>query len=462
MGNSRKELLTSSMGKLFVKLAIPSMIGMLAVGLYNLVDAIFVGQFVSSNGVGAIVVAYNIVMVNTGVAMLFAMGAMSVLSRALGEKDQATIDKLFGNVFIGVSVLSVILTIVVNIFAQPLLTFVGAKDEILTLGIRYLRIISYGFVFSALGPALNFLIRGEGQMKAAMKIITLGMVINIVLDPIFIKLLGMSIEGAALATIVAQILVLVGDFIHFRSNKSIIKLSKQSFKLSFDIMPRILSVGISGFVMQIMPAIQMAIMFKVLSNYSNDSVILMSASYRVMSFAYIALWGVAQGVQPIIGANYGAQQYERVREAFRRFGSTATAIAGGLWLCFMLFPGFILSWFINEPSMVSAGISQFRYFLSIFFLYGLMSMAIVFFQAIGKGGKAALLVTGRQIFFFIPIVLLLPKAFGELGVWLAMPIGDFLTIAMGVVFLIVEFAVLKKKTKVSGTSKGVTMLRNEI
>lgn len=462
MGDRRKQLLTLSMGKLFVKLAIPSMIGMLAVGLYNLVDAIFVGQFVSSEGVGAIVVAYNIVLVNMGVAMLFAMGAMSVLSRALGEKDQTTIDKLFGNVLIGVSVLSILLTILVNIFAQPLLMFVGAKDGILTLGIRYLRVISYGFIFSSLGPALNFLIRGEGQMKAAMKIITLGMVINIVLDPICIQLFGMGIEGAALATIIAQMCVLVGDILHFRSGKSIIKITKQSFKVSFDVMPQILNVGVSGFVMQIMPAIQMAIMFKVLSDYSNESVILMGASYRVMSFAYISLWGVAQGVQPIIGANYGARQFDRVKRAFLRFSGISTAIAGGLWLCFMLFPDFILSWFIKESLMVKAGIGQFRYFLSIFFLYGLMSMAVVFFQALGRGGKAALLVTGRQIFFFIPIVLLLPNAIGELGAWLAMPIGDFLTIALGIIALIIEFAVLNKKINAMDIEEGVMMLENQI
>ena len=444
--NSRKELLELSMNKLFIKLAIPAMIGMIAVGLYNMVDAIFVGQFVSSDGVGAIVLAYNITLLNTAVSMLLAMGAMSVLSRAMGEKDQNTIDKLFGNVFLGVTILSVTLTIIIYNFANPILQFIGAKDEILILGTRYLRIISLGFIFSALGPALNFLIRGEGKMKVAMKIIFAGTIINIVLDPILIKFLDMGIEGAALATIIAQFCVAVGDLVFFSSGKSIIRLTKKSFRMSFDIMPKILSVGASGMVMQIMPAIQMSLMFKVLSNKGgNDSVNIMGSSYRVMMFAFITLWGIAQGVQPIIGANYGAKQYSRVKEAFLTYTRISTYVAGGLWLIFMIFPQTILGWFLKDkPALAQIGVGKFRMFLMVFVLYGIMSMSIVFFQGIGKGSKAAILVMGRQILFFIPIILILPQIIGETGAWLAMPLGDFLTIMLGCILVYKEIKILNK------------------
>lgn len=445
MRDNRNELLELSLGKLFVKLAIPAMVGMLAVALYNMVDAIFVGQLVSAEGVGAIVIAYNITLLNMACAMLLAMGAMSVLSRALGEKDQKTIDKLFGNVLISTSVLSILLTVIVYNFAAPMLRFIGAEGEILDLGTRYLKIISLGFVFAALGPALNFLIRGEGQMKSAMKIIIFGMFMNIILDPILIKGLGMGIEGAALATIIAQTFVVIGDVFYFRSGKSVIKISKQSFKMSFDIMPKILNVGFSGMVMQIMPAIQMSLMFKVLSSYGgSNSVILMGASYRVMTFSFISLWGIAQGIQPIIGANYGAKKYDRVKKVLLSFTGIASAIAGLLWLSFMLFPGFILSWFITDASLAQSGIGSFRIFLGIFFLYGFMAMSIIFFQALGKGSKAAILVMGRQILFFIPIVLLLPKLLGETGAWIAMPLGDLLTVILSIFLTVREFAALNK------------------
>jgi putative MATE family efflux protein len=446
--NNRKELLEMSIGKLFLKLAIPAMVGMLAVGLYNMVDAIFVGQFVSGEGVGAIVVAYNIVLLNIAVAMLLAMGAMSVLSRAIGEKDQKTIDKLFGNVLIGVSVLSIVLTIIVYNFANPMLRFLGATDDILLLGTKYLKIISLGFIFSSLGPALNFLIRGEGRMKVAMKIIIAGMLINIILDPVLIKVLNMGIEGAALATVLAQICVVIGNIIYFRSGKSVIRINRHSFKMSFDIMPKILNVGVSGMVMQIMPAIQMSIMFKVLSDIGgNNSIIIMSASYRVMTFAFITLWGISQGIQPMIGANYGAGQYGRVKEAMLTFGKISTGIAGALWLCFMLFPKSILSWFITDGALAQVGVGRFRIFLSIFFLYGIMSLSIIFFQGIGKGSKAAILVVGRQILFFIPIILILPKIMGETGAWIAMPLGDLLTVILSVILVLREFSTLNHKIK---------------
>ncbi|MCG8502196.1 MAG: MATE family efflux transporter, partial [Firmicutes bacterium] len=395
---------------------------------------------VSPEGVGAIVVAYNIVLLNTAGSMLFASGAMSVLSRAIGQKDQKTINKLFGNVLISASILSILLTIIVYNFAGSMLEFVGAEGEILVLGIKYLKIISLGFVFSSLGPALNFLIRGEGQMKPAMKIIISGILINIILDPILIKGFEMGIEGAALATIIAQIFVVIGNIIYFRSGKSIIKISKSSFRISSDIMPKILNVGFSGMIMQIMPAIQMALMFKVLSSYGGkDSVIVMGASYRVMTCSFIILWGIAQGVQPVIGASYGANQFERVKKTFISFIKIATGIAGGLWLCFMLFPKFILGWFITDQNLVQLGIGQFRIFLGVFILASFMPLTIIFFQAIGKGSRATLLVTARQILFFIPIILILPRFIGETGAWLAMPLGDLFTILLSIFLLIKEF-----------------------
>ena len=274
--------------------------------------------------------------------------------------------------------------------------------------------------------------------------------LNIIVNPLFIKGLGMGIEGAALATIIAQAVVLLGNIIYFRSGKSVIKLAKHSFKISFDVMPKILSVGFSGMLMQIMPAVQMALMFRVLFSYGGEnSVVVMSAAYRVMTFAFVALWGVAQGVQPIMGASYGAGQFARVKKAFLSFAGIATGIAGALWLSFMLFPKFVMSWFITDANLVLTSIGQFRIFLGIFILYGIMAVSIIFFQAIGKGGKAAILVTGRQILFFIPLVLLLPRWLGETGAWLAMPLGDLLTLILGIGFVIGEFVTLNKKFNVS-------------
>ncbi|GMQ59830.1 MATE family efflux transporter [Vallitalea sediminicola] len=448
MSENRKALLEMNMGKLFMKLAIPGIIGMLAVGLYNMVDAIFVGQFVSGAGVGAITMAYNIVLINQAILTLFATGAMSLLSRALGEKDEETINKLFGNVIIGVAIISGILTIIICLFATPILQFLGAKDEILVLGEKYIRIIALGFIFGGVGPALNMLIRGEGKMKAAMKIVFIGMIINIILDPIFIIVFGMGIEGAAIATVISQIIYLIGDIVYFKSGKSVIKLTKKSIKISMDVMPKMLSVGFSGMLMQVMSAIQLAILLRLMSSYGgNNSIIVLSSAQRIMMFAFIPMWGIGQGLQPILGANYGAKQFARVKEAFVSFTKIATWISGILWLLFMLLPKFILGWFITDSALVSEGVNSFRMYLCVFVLYGLMITSITLYQALGKAGKAALIVMGRQILFFIPLSLILPLFMKETGVWLALPIGDFLTISLSIVFTIGEFTALNKQIK---------------
>lgn len=448
MGDNRKDLLEMSMGKLFIKLAVPGMIGMLAVGLYNMVDAIFVGQFVGASGVGAITVGYNIVLINQAIIILFATGAMSLLSRAMGRKDKKTIEKLFGNVVISVAVLSILLTIIVEIYASSIFQFLGARGEILDLGVKYIKIIALSFIAGNLGPALNILIRGEGKMKVAMSIICVSTLLNIILDPIFIKVFGMGIEGAAIATIISQFVYLIGDFIYFKSGKSIIKLSKKSFKLSLDIMPKILGVGFSGMLIEIMAAIQLAILLKTMSTYGgNDSIVIMGTVYRISVFSFIPLWGIGQGLQPVLGTNFGAKQINRVKKAFLSFTKIATGIAGVLWLFFMLLPKSMLSWFITDSTLIQSGANNFRIYLSVFVLYGFMVTAISFFQALGKAGKAALAAIGKYLLFFMPIALILPMFIGEIGVWLAVPIGDLLTIMLAAIFMMGEFKTLNKKVK---------------
>lgn len=448
MSESRKDLLSLSMGKLFIKLAVPGMLGMLAVGLYNMVDAIFVGQFVSADGVGAITVGYNIVLINQAILTLFATGAMSLLSRAIGEKDEETIGKLFGNVLIGVSVFSILLSIIVCCFASPILSFLGAKGEILRLGVKYLRIIAAGFIFGGVGPALNMLIRGEGKMKAAMKIVFVGMIGNIILDPIFIIVFKLGIEGAAIATVISQVIYLIGNFVYFKRGDSVIKLTKKSFKLSMDIMPNILSVGFSGMMMQVMSAIQLAILLKLMSHYgAMNSMNILGSAQRIMMFAFIPMWGIGQGLQPVLGTNFGDKRYTRVKEAYVSFTKIATLISGVLWIAFMLAPKFILSWFITDSAVVSLGANSFRLYLGVFLLYGFMITSITLYQALGRAKKAAIMVMGRQILFFIPLAIVLPIFLGEIGVWIALPLGDLFVVMLGIVFTIGEFAGLNKLMK---------------
>ncbi len=443
MSDVRKDLLEESMGKLFLKMAIPGMAGMIVIGLYNLVDSIFVGQFIGPEAVSAVTMGYAVVLVNQAILSLFATGAASVFSRALGANDKKTMSKVFGNVFWPVSFFSIILTIATYIFAKEILILFGAGGEILLLGIKYLKILSLGFIFGSLGPALNFLIRGEGKMGSAMKIIAVGTITNIILDPILILTFNMGIKGAAVATIIGQALIVAGDFIHFFSKNSSINLSPKSFRISFDIMPEILKIGISGMVMSIAVALQLGILLSLSSAYSMSSNIVMSASFRVMSFFYIPIFGISYGLQPVIGANYGAGLYERVRESFFFFGKISSTISCTLWIFFQVFASFILSWFITDPKIIAEGTTLFRIFMSSFIIYGFIAVAIMLFMAIGSAGKGALLTMGRQILFFIPLALLLPRIMGEKGVWLSYPLGDILVTILGLILVSTEIKKLK-------------------
>lgn len=442
--DKREELLNAPMGKLFVKMAIPGMIGMMVIGLYNLVDSIFVGQFVGPAAVSAVAMGYAVVLVNQAILSLFATGAMSVFSRAMGRNDKKTMNALFGNIFWPVGILSVLLTLVTFNYSKEILVLLGAEGETLRLGIEYLKILSLGFIFGALGPAINFLIRGEGQMKSAMKIVATGTILNIILDPILIKVLGMGMSGAALATIIGQALILCGDFIYLKSDKSAINLNRKSFRITWSLMPEMLKIGFSGMIMAIAVAVQLSILLSLSSKYGVGSNIVMSATFRVMSFFYIPLFGISYGLQPVIGANYGAGLNDRVRDAFWHFGKIASVISVCVWLFFQLFAPFVLSWFITDKAMVEMGTKWFRLFQSSFLIYGFLSVSIMLFMATGKAGKGALLTMGRQILFFIPLAFILPEFMGETGLWLAYPLGDLLVMILGVFLVVGELRKLNK------------------
>lgn len=445
MNDNREELLQAPMGKLFVKMAVPGMIGMLVIGLYNLVDSIFVGQFVGPAAVSAVAMGYAVVLVNQAILSLFATGAMSLFSRAMGANDKKTMNSLFGNVLWPVGILSVLLTLFTYNYSREILIVLGATGEILELGVVYLKPLSLGFVFGALGPALNFLIRGEGQMKRAMRIVVLGAILNILLDPILIKVLKMGMSGAAIATIIGQAFIVAGDIIHFVSGKSVITLNRRSFRISWDLMPEMMKIGFSGMIMSIAVAIQLSILLSLSSNYGAASNIIMSTAFRVMCFFYIPLFGISYGLQPVIGANFGAGLYPRVREAFWYFGKIASVISICIWFFFQIFASSILSWFITDIGMVEMGIKWFRMFQASFLLYGFISISIMLFMATGKAAQGALLTLGRQILFFIPLAYILPHFLGEKGLWLSYPLGDLLIMLLSVFLVAPEL----KKLKVS-------------
>lgn len=430
--NIKEQLLTKKPKDLLFQLSIPAVIGMLVIGLYPLMDGIFAGHIIGEKAMGAISVAMPLTFLNNGTATLIGIGSASILARALGKGNQETVDKVMGNLILWVTVLSMIITIFGILFAEKFLQLAGATPEIVALGVRYLRIIFIGSLFVNFTQSSNMVMRGEGLMKKAMMIMGLGALLNIILDPIFMIFMGeKAIEGAAIATVLTQMTQAIVTLHYFKKNSQKVKIGR--IRPEKEIYTEMFSVGSSAMLMQLLFMLQQTLLYSTAFRYGGESNgILMAASLRLYGFSFIPLWGMSQGLQPIVGTNYGAKQYGRVKETMKVFCIGGAALAAIFWIPSELFPQYILKLFNVSNEIIATGIGHFRLFYSVFILYGVMVMTITFFQSIGNGKKAGIIVMFRQLILFVPCMIIFPKIFGVSAVWFTQPLVDFIMIIIGI------------------------------
>lgn len=434
----KTQLLTKPPKQLLIQLSIPAVMGMFVIGLYPLMDGIFAGQIIGQVAMAACGVAMPLTYINSGIATLLGMGSASVLARALGKGDQGVVNKVMGNLIFWVLVCSAITTVGGLLLAPYFLDLVGATGEIKALGIRYLHIIFLGSVFVNFTQSANMVIRGEGLMKKAMLIMALGAGMNIALDPILMMALGdFAIEGAALATVLSQITQALVTYHYFRKQSQQVKIGP--IRIEKELSGQVFAVGVSAMMMQLLFMIQQTLLYKMAFQYGGEMHgTLMAAAIRMYGFSFIPLWGMSQGLQPVVGTNFGAKRYDRVAASVRVFSWGGLLLAGFFWILSLALPGQILQLFGVEASLIAQGVGYFRLFYMAFVLYGVMVMAVTFFQAIGDGKKASLIVLGRQLVVFVPLALLLPQWLGVAGVWLAQPLVDTVIILLGVWLMIKE------------------------
>lgn len=434
----KTQLLTKPPKQLLIQLSIPAVMGMFVIGLYPLMDGIFAGQIIGQVAMAACGVAMPLTYINSGIATLLGMGSASVLARALGKGDQGVVNKVMGNLIFWVLVCSAITTVGGLLLAPYFLDLVGATGEIKALGIRYLHIIFLGSVFVNFTQSANMVIRGEGLMKKAMLIMALGAAMNIALDPILMMALGdFAIEGAALATVLSQITQALVTYHYFRKQSQQVKIGP--IRIEKELSGQVFAVGVSAMMMQLLFMIQQTLLYKMAFQYGGEMHgTLMAAAIRMYGFSFIPLWGMSQGLQPVVGTNFGAKRYDRVAASVRVFSWGGLLLAGFFWILALALPGQILQLFGVEASLIAQGVGYFRLFYISFVLYGVMVMAVTFFQAIGDGKKASLIVLGRQLVAFVPLALLLPQWLGVAGVWLAQPLVDTVIILIGVWLMIKE------------------------
>jgi putative MATE family efflux protein len=436
-----EQILTQSLWRIMLRLALPGILGMLVISLNTFVDAIFVGQLIGENAVGGIALALPLTLVVGGLSSLVGVGSASVLSRAIGAKDTQTQAIVFGNLLVLCGLISLPLTILGYWLAEDLIAFMGGKGQILAAGTAYLKIFMLGSFFRVFGVAANMLIRAEGKVQTAMIFAASSMILNMMLNPFFISSLQMGIEGSAWASVTAMIVYSVLNILYFFSGKSSYAVKLYHWRVDAYLLKQILPVGISAMLMQVLFFLQQTIVYKTVAYYGTDNDLnFMGAFYRVIMLAVVPVFGFVQSLQPVVGISYGAKNYERVIEAVKVFSWGGTFLLTFIWLPIQIFPEVVLHWMLPHRQFSARDLFNFRMAILMLPTLPFMFIGITLFQSIGNGRIAGALLMFRQVILYVPIVLISPLIFGLDGVYYASPIVDSMVLVATTWLVWREFA----------------------
>ncbi|WP_341877897.1 MATE family efflux transporter [Defluviitalea saccharophila] len=428
MEDRQEQLRSEHIGTLLLKFSIPAIVGMLVNALYNIVDRIFIGQGVNALAITGIGLVFPIMTVMMAFGMLIGIGSTALISIRLGEKRQDEAEHILGNAFTLLVIVSLAITVLGLIFIDPLLVIFGASPDTIGYAKDYIVIILYGAIFNALGFGLNNIIRAEGNPKAAMLTMLLGAIINTILDPIFIFVFNMGVKGAAYATIIGQLANTIYVLSYFNSKKSILKIHRKHMKPSKEIVMGIFAIGMSPFAMQLAASVVQLLSNNALKAHGGDLAIgAMSIISSAVMIFFMPIFGINQGAQPIIGYNYGAKQYDRVKHTLKLAVGAATMISLIGFITVQVFPQGIIRIFNNDPELIRIGSSGIRVYLAMMPIIGFQIVSANYFQAIGKAKISMFLSLLRQVTLLIPLLLILPPIFGLTGVWLSAPTADFIS-----------------------------------
>lgn len=439
--NTQELLAKEKISKLLLKYSVPAIIGMLVNALYNVVDRIFIGNIpgVGSLAITGVGVTMPITTIILGFCMLVGAGATTTISIKLGQGKKEEAEKVIGNAITLSIIIAVILTIIGIVFGDFILTKFGASDSTLYYAKSYIYIILLGTVFNMVAFTLNNTIRGDGNPKLAAAIMIIGCLTNIILDALLIFGFNMGIQGAAIATIISQLITALIGIRYYISGKSNLRFLKSNLKLRRDILIKILAIGASPFAMQIAASLVQVISNNVLRAYGTDIAIGAMATISSISLmCLMPIFGINQGAQPIIGFNYGAKQESRAQEAYKLSLIVATIILVIAFVVIQIFPEAIIGIFNKDPKFMDISVKGLRIYLMMLPIVGISITGTNYIQSIGDAKTAMLLSLLRQVILLIPLIVILPRVFGLglNGVWIAQPLSDLIsTVITGIILL---------------------------
>ena len=433
------ELGTQPIGKLLLQYAIPAIIAMTASSLYNMVDSIFIGHGVGPLAISGLAITFPLMNLAAAFGSLVGVGASTLVSVKLGQKDYATAQNILGNVVTLNFIIGIGFSILTLLFLDPILYFFGASPDTISYARDYM-----GNVITHMYLGLNALLRASGHPQKAMTATITTVIINTILDPIFIYLFHWGIQGAAIATILAQIISLVWQFKTFTNKNELLHLRRGIYKLRGTIVKNTIAIGMSPFLMNLAACFIVIFINKGLKEYDGDLAIgAFGIVNRIVFLFVMIVMGLNQGMQPIAGYNFGAQQYHRVNQVLKLtiYGATAVTTTG--FLVGELMPELAVSAFTTHEGLIQLSATGLRIVVIFFPIIGFQMVTSNFFQSIGMAGKAIFLSLTRQLLFLLPSIILLPLCWGSAGIWWSMPISDLAASIVAGVMLYRQFKIFK-------------------
>lgn len=428
--------------------SLPAIIAMTASSLYNMVDSIFIGQGVGPMAISGLALTFPFMNLAVAFGAGVGVGASSCISVKLGQKDYKTAQQVLGNTVTLNLIIGIAFSIVSLLFLDPILYFFGASEQTLPYARDYMVIILLGNVFSHMYFGMNGVLRAAGKPRQAMNATIFTVVLNTILDPIFIYPMNLGIQGAAYATILSQVLALVWQMRIFSNKNELLHLSRGIYRLKKSIVENILAIGLSPFSMNVCACIVVIFINKGLLQYSGDLAVGAYGIANKVCFIFVMVnMGLNQGMQPIAGYNYGAMKFDRLMQVLKLAVIAGTCITTCGFLVAEFIPGPCARLFTTDPELIRLSVNGMRIMMAAFVLVGSQMVITNFFQSIGKAKISMFLSLSRQMIFLLPMLLLLPLFLGVDGIWWAMPISDTIAEIVAVVMMMTYMRKFKEQHK---------------
>ena len=431
------ELGTEKIGSLLMKYAGPAIIAMTASSLYNMIDSIFIGHGVGPLAISGLAVTFPLMNLSAAFGTLVGVGASTIMSVLLGQKNYEVANKVLGNVVVLNTVIGLIFMGVALMFLDPILYFFGASENTIVYAREYMQVILLGNVVTHLYLGLNNLVRASGNPKMAMVLTILTVILNVIFAPIFIFALNMGIRGAALATVIAQMVALVIILFSFSDSRKLLHFRKGIFRMDIRIAKDSLSIGLAPFLMNSAACLVTLFINQQLKSYSGDLAIGAYGIVNRISFLFIMInMGLNQGMQPIAGYNYGARKYSRVREVYMKTVKYATFVALAGFIVSIAIPHAAVSVFTSDPQLIDLAAKGLVLINLMLPLVGFQMVTSNLFQCLGMINKSIILSMSRQLLFLLPMLYVLPMFLDSKGIWISFPIADFLSSLLTFIMLL--------------------------